>query len=72
MNEPSDCNVIVQPPVIAGGLPSVTAVLLVFCKVAVNCCVPPVVTLAEVGEIETATGGGAIHANGIRSAIFRS
>ena len=30
----------------------VTAVLLVFCKVAVNCCVAPVFNVAEVGEME--------------------
>jgi len=35
----------------------VTAVLLVF-TVAVNCCVPPVATVAEVGEMVTFTGIG--------------
>ena len=34
----------------------VTAVLLVFCTVAVNCRVSPVLTVAEVGEIVTLTG----------------
>jgi hypothetical protein len=36
----------------------VTAVLLVFCTVAENCCVRPAVTIAEVGEIVTPTGIG--------------
>src|SRR5205823_10523031 len=31
----------------------VTAVLLVFCTVAVNCCVPPAPTVADTGEIVT-------------------
>jgi len=31
----------------------VTAVLAVFCTVAVNCWVPPIATVAEVGEIVT-------------------
>ena len=34
----------------------VTAVLLLPVTVAVNCCVPPVCTEAEVGDTETATG----------------
>jgi len=34
----------------------VTAVLLVFCTVAVNCRVPPAPTVADVGEIVTLTG----------------
>src|SRR2546430_1096367 len=33
----------------------VTAVLLVFCTVAVNCCVPPAPTVADAGEIVTLT-----------------
>src|SRR2546423_886466 len=33
----------------------VTAVLLVFCTVAVNCCVPPAPTVADTGEIVTRT-----------------
>src|SRR5437764_207988 len=33
----------------------VTAVLLVFCTVAVNCCVPPAPTVADAGEIVTRT-----------------
>src|SRR5947207_5347336 len=33
----------------------VTAVLLVFCTVAVNCCVPPTPTVADTGEIVTRT-----------------
>jgi hypothetical protein len=33
----------------------VTAVFVVPVTVAVNCCVPPVVSDAEVGEMETAT-----------------
>jgi hypothetical protein len=36
----------------------VTAVLVVPETVAVNCCVPPPFNVAEVGEIETLTGGG--------------
>jgi hypothetical protein len=36
----------------------VTAVLVVPETVAVNCCVPPPFKVAEVGEIETLTGGG--------------
>src|SRR6266480_2777062 len=36
----------------------VTAVLLVFCTVAVNCCVPPAPTVAATGEIVTRTGMG--------------
>src|SRR5213080_2634849 len=36
----------------------VTAVLLVFCTVAVNCCVPPAPTVADIGEIVTRTGMG--------------
>src|SRR5256885_3430194 len=36
----------------------VTAVLLVFCTVAVNCCVPPAPTVADAGEIVTRTGMG--------------
>jgi hypothetical protein len=35
----------------------VTAVLVVPVTVAVNCCVPPPFNVAEVGEIETLTGG---------------
>ena len=34
----------------------VTAVLLVFCTVAENCCVPPVATAADKGAIVTLTG----------------
>src|SRR5437660_679950 len=49
--------VVVFPPVTPFTC-QVTAVLLVFCTVAVNCCVPPVVTVAEVGEMETTTGRG--------------
>jgi hypothetical protein len=37
----------------------VTAVLLVFCTLAVNCCVAPAVTVAEVGEMVMLTAGGA-------------
>src|SRR5438876_496878 len=33
----------------------VTAVLLVFCTTALNCCVPPAATVAEVGEMVTLT-----------------
>jgi hypothetical protein len=33
-----------------------TAVLLVFRNIAVNCCVPPVFTVAKVGEIVMLTG----------------
>ena len=33
----------------------VTAVLLVFCTVALNCWVPPAATVADVGEIVTLT-----------------
>src|SRR5438552_3790189 len=33
----------------------VTAVLLVFCTVAANCCVPPAPTVADTGEIVTLT-----------------
>src|ERR671923_1004148 len=33
----------------------VTAVLLVFCTIAVNCWVPPAATVAEVGEMVTLT-----------------
>jgi hypothetical protein len=36
----------------------VTAVLVAPETVAVNCCVPPPFNVAEVGEIETLTGGG--------------
>src|SRR6266853_794790 len=36
----------------------VTAVLLVFCTVAANCCVPPAPTVADTGEIATLTGMG--------------
>jgi hypothetical protein len=35
----------------------VTAVLLLFCTVAVNCWVPPNCTFEVAGEMETATGG---------------
>src|SRR5207302_6403248 len=38
----------------------VTAVLLVFVTVAVNCCVPPAPTVADVGEIVTLTAVGAV------------
>jgi len=37
----------------------VTAVFVVLDTVALNCWVPPDETVAEVGEIETATAGGA-------------
>ena len=37
----------------------VTLVLLDPVTVAVNCCVPPVWTEAEVGDTDTATGAGA-------------
>jgi hypothetical protein len=33
----------------------VTAVLLVFCTIALNCCVPPAATVAEIGEMVTLT-----------------
>ncbi len=36
-----------------------TAVFVVLDTVALNCWVPPDETVAEVGEIETATAGGA-------------
>jgi hypothetical protein len=36
----------------------VTAVSVAFVTVAVNCCVPLMMSHADVGEIETATGGG--------------
>ena len=36
----------------------VTAVLLVFCTVAVNCCVLPAPTVADIGEIVTINGIG--------------
>src|SRR5438876_896764 len=41
----------------------VTAVLAVFCTVAVNCWVPPIATVAEVGEIVTLSelGTGVVH-----------
>jgi hypothetical protein len=35
-------------------------VLLVLCTVAVNCCVPPTATVADVGEIVTLTGAAAV------------
>jgi hypothetical protein len=35
----------------------VTVVFVVFVTVAVNCCVLPATTFANVGEIVTATGG---------------
>ena len=38
----------------------VTVVLLVFCTVAVNCCVPPTATVADAGEIVTLTGAAAV------------
>src|SRR5437016_907080 len=38
----------------------VTAVLFVFCTVAVNCWLCPAWTEAKVGEMEIATGGGAV------------
>ncbi len=38
----------------------VTAVFVVPVTVAVNCCVPPDATVAEVGEIVTVTGAGAV------------
>jgi len=38
----------------------VTAVLLVFCTVAVNCWVPPAATVADVGEIVTLTAVGGV------------
>ena len=38
----------------------VTPVLVVPATVAVNCCVPPDGTVAEVGEIVTATVAGAV------------
>src|SRR2546427_11552479 len=33
----------------------VTAVLLVFCTTALNCCVPPAATVAKIGEMVTLT-----------------
>jgi hypothetical protein len=44
------------PPVAA----QVTAVLLLPVTLAVNCCVPPVVSDAVVGDTETATTGGGV------------
>src|SRR5882757_4772451 len=38
----------------------VTAVLLVFCTVAANCCVPPAPTVADTGEIVTLTTAGGV------------
>ncbi len=44
----------IVPPVAV----QVTAVFVVPVTVAVNCCVPPVLSEATVGETVTATGGG--------------
>jgi hypothetical protein len=38
----------------------VTAVLLAFSTVAVNCCVPPAATVADAGEMVTLTGAAAV------------
>jgi len=38
----------------------VTAVLVAFVTVAVNCCVPPISSVTLVGEIATATGGATV------------
>jgi len=46
----------IEPPV----ADQVTAVLLLPLTLAVNCCVPPVVSDADPGEIETATTGAAL------------
>ena len=45
------------PPLLKSVKVQVTPMLLVFCSVAVNCCVPPKVTTGETGETEIATGG---------------
>src|ERR1700746_2592913 len=42
----------------------VTAVLLVFCTVAVNCCIPPTATAADKGAIVTLTAVAAVMATG--------
>jgi hypothetical protein len=44
----------IVPPVAV----QVTAVFVLPVTLAVNCCVPPVISEAEVGEIETATAVG--------------
>jgi hypothetical protein len=52
--EPETVPTVALPPVTPFTC-QVTAVLLVFCTVAVNCCVPPTATVADVGEIMTLT-----------------
>ena len=49
--------IVALPPVVAFTC-QVTAVLLVFSTVAVNCCVPPTATVADAGEIITVTATG--------------
>jgi len=47
---------VIEPP----DADQVTAVLLLPLTLAVNCCVPPVVSDADPGVIETATTGAAL------------
>ena len=47
---------VIEPPV----ADQVTAVLLLPLTLAVNCCVPPVVSDADPGVMETATTGAAL------------
>jgi hypothetical protein len=48
--------VVIVPPVVD----QVTAVLLVPVTVAANCCVPPLNSEADPGELDTATKGAAV------------
>jgi hypothetical protein len=50
----------------------VTAVLLVFCTLAVNCCVAPAVTVAEVGEMVMLTAAGAVTVTGAEADLVES
>jgi len=47
---------VIEPPV----ADQVTAVLLLPLTLAVNCCVPPVISDADPGVMETATTGAAL------------
>jgi hypothetical protein len=63
--------VVVFPPVTPFTC-QVTLMLLVFCTVAVNCWVPPALTVGKAGEIVTLTGSGAVIVTGAETDLVES
>ena len=55
---PAPVRIGVPPEIVPPVADQVTAIVVVPVTVAVNCCVPPVCTDAELGLMFTPTGGG--------------